>query len=430
MSIRSEKFTFAGEGGLELAARLDLPAGEPRATALFAHCFTCTKDIFAAARISERLAERGLAVLRFDFTGLGHSQGEFANSSFSSNVADLGHAAAHLRERGLAPSLLVGHSLGGAAVLAAAGDIPEVQAVATIAAPAEPSHVERHFAEARAEIEEQGEAEVVLAGRTFRISKQFLEDIAEQRLSGRIAALKRPLLVFHSPRDETVGIDNASKIFLAAKHPKSFVSLDDADHLLSRRSDAEYVAEVLAAWAERYLPEMARQPEPADSVAGQAVDEPAGVPARAGDAGEAVEEGTVLVAGSGAGRLAHTIRAGRHRLAADEPVSSGGDDSGPTPYDLLLAALGACTAMTLRLYAERKGWPLEQAAVTLTHAKVHAKDCADCETRAGRIDRIERRLELTGALDEQQRARLLEIADKCPVHRTLQSEVSIATELA
>ncbi|SMF04847.1 putative redox protein [Tistlia consotensis] len=426
MAIRSEKFTFPGEGGLELAARLDLPEGAPRATALFAHCFTCTKDIFAAARIAERLAERGIAVLRFDFTGLGHSQGEFANSSFSSNVADLLHAADHLKRRGLAPDLLVGHSLGGAAVLAAAGDIPEVKAVATIAAPAEPSHVEHHFTGSRAAIERDGEAEVLLAGRPFRIKKQFLDDIAEHRLAERIAGLKRPLLIFHAPRDETVGIDNATRIFLAAKHPKSFVSLDDADHLLTRRRDAEFVAEVLAAWAGRYLPATIRQPEPVDSVAGQPVGEPAGA-VTAG--GETPAEGTVVVTESGSGRLGQTIRAGRHRLAADEPVAVGGEDGGPSPYDLLLAALGACTSMTLRLYAERKGWPLERTSVTLTHDKIHAEDCADCETRSGLLDRIGRRLELTGELDEAQRAKLLEIADKCPVHRTLTSEIRIETEL-
>lgn len=414
MTVRSEKFTFAAEDGVELAARLDLPGGTPSGTALFAHCFTCTKDIFAAARIAERLAERGLAVLRFDFTGLGHSQGEFANSNFSSNVADLLHAARHLRERGLAPDLLVGHSLGGAAVLAAAGEMPEVRAVATIAAPAEPSHVEQHFAASRDEIDSRGEAEVLLAGRPFRIKRQFLEDIAEQRLAGRIATLKRPLLIFHAPRDEIVGIDNASKIFLAAKHPKSFVSLDDADHLLTRRRDAEYVAEVLAAWAGRYLPQAAQGTE-----AGSA-----------GDSAEAeVEEGRVVVTETGVGHLAQSIRAGRHSLSAGEPISVGGDDSGPTPYDLLLAALGACTSMTLRLYVERKGWPLEGVRVHLSHEKVHAEDCADCETRAGKIDRIARHLELTGDLSEEQRAKLLEIADKCPVHRTLHGEVRVETQI-
>ncbi len=410
MAGRSEKFTFEGEDGQRLAARLDLPDGPPRATALFAHCFTCTKDIFAAARIAERLAERGIAVLRFDFTGLGHSQGEFANTNFSSNVADLIHAADHLRERGLAPSLLVGHSLGGAAVLAAAGEIAETAAVATIGAPADPSHVAHHFAGAREEIERRGEAEVVLAGRTFRIRRQFLEDIEAQRLAERVGALKRPLLIFHAPRDETVGIDNASRIFLAARHPKSFVSLDDADHLLTRRRDAEYVAEVLAAWAGRYLP----QPP--------AVEAPAATD-------RTVEEGTVVVSEDGKGRLSQAIRAGRHRLSADEPASVGGDDSGPTPYDLLLAALGACTSMTLRLYAERKGWPLEHSSVALTHRKIHAEDCADCETKGGKLDHIRRRLTLSGPLDEAQRARLLEIADKCPVHRSLHGEVKIDSAL-
>jgi len=406
MTISSEKLTFTGADGAELAARLDLPAGAPRAYALFAHCFTCTKDIFAAARIAAGLAEQGIAVLRFDFTGLGHSQGEFANTNFSSNVADLLRAADYLRETRAAPKIVIGHSLGGAAVLAAAPDMPEAVAVATIGAPAEPAHVQHLFQQARPEIEAKGEAEVLLAGRPFRIRKQFLEDIEKQKLAAAIGSMRKALMVFHAPRDATVGIENAGEIFQAAKHPKSFVSLDDADHLLSRKQDAVYVATVLAAWASRYL-------DPPEEV-------------------EALRAapGTVVVQETGEGRFTQRIAAGKHALRADEPADFGGNDTGPTPYDLLLAGLGACTSMTMRMYAARKRWPLERVTVTLHHEKIHAEDCADCETKEGRIDRIARSLAFEGELDEAQQAKLLEIADKCPVHRTLESEVLVETVLA
>ncbi len=406
MANRSEKLTFTGSDGAELAARLDLPEGPPRATALFAHCFTCSKDIFAAARIAATLAEHGIAVLRFDFTGLGHSEGEFANTNFSSNVADLVRAADFLRETREAPKIIIGHSLGGAAVLAAAPQVPEAVAVATIGAPAEPAHVQHLFQAARPEIEAKGEAEVLLAGRSFRVRKQFLEDIEKHKLAASIGAMRKALIVFHGPRDATVGIENAGEIFMAAKHPKSFVSLDDADHLLSRKEDAIYVATVLAAWATRYR--------------GAAAEPPALMAA----------PGSVVVQEAGEGRFAQRIAAGKHALSADEPESYGGFDSGPTPYDLLLAGLGACTSMTVRMYAARKLWPLERVTVTLRHQKIHAEDCADCETREGRIDYIDRRVAFDGALDDEQRAKLLEIADKCPVHRTLNSEVQIETALA
>ncbi len=411
MAGNSEKLMFTGAGDETLAARLDLPSGEVRAYALFAHCFTCTKDIFAAARIAGGLAAQGIAVLSFDFTGLGHSEGEFANTNFSSNVGDLVRAADHLRETRQAPKLLIGHSLGGAAVLAAAARVPEAVAVATIGAPADPGHVAHLMAPHKAEIERTGEAEVVLAGRTFRIKKQFLDDISQHNLEEAVRHLRKALLVFHAPRDETVGIDNAGRIFAAAKHPKSFVSLDDADHLLTRHADAAYVADVLAAWAGRYLgPGQAAADGKTDSIS--------------------AEPGTVVVEETGEGPYAQRIAAGRHMLRADEPEDVGGLDSGPGPYDLLLAGLGACTSMTLRMYANRKGWPLEHVSVTLAHDKIHAQDCADCETKAGRVDRITRRLAVAGALDADQRAKLLEIADKCPVHRTLTSEVSIVTEMA
>ena len=399
---------FPGSLGTALAARLDLPPGKPAAFALFAHCFTCSKDTLAASRISAALTGRGIAVLRFDFTGLGGSEGDFANTSFSSNVADLVAAAAWLRTYHEAPKLLIGHSLGGAAVLAAAPEIPEATAVATIGAPFEPAHVKRLIAPALSGIEAAGEATVELAGRAFRIKKQFLDDIGG--LSGReaIANLRKALLIFHSPRDTTVSIDNAAQIFMAAKHPKSFVSLDDADHLLTRREDASYVAAVLAAWASRYIgaPVMEAQPIRAD------------------------EPGVVTVAETREGKFTQAITVGKHRLRADEPASAGGTDTGPSPYDLLLAALGACTAMTVRMYADLKQLPLDKVTVRLRHEKVHAQDCAECETREGKIDRIEREIELAGGLDEAQRSRLLEIANKCPVHRTLHSEVWVPTRLA
>ena len=440
----AQQFDFPNAEGLRLAGLIDLPAGEPRAYALFAHCFTCGKDVHAAKRIADGLTALGIAVLRFDFTGLGSSEGEFANTTFSSNVADLVAAADHLRRVRRAPALLIGHSLGGAAVLAAASAVPEARAVVTIAAPSDPVHVAGLFADARAQIEARGEVEVKLAGRPFRIRRAFLDDVAEQQLSGRINALHKALLIFHSPTDDVVGIDNASRIFLAARHPKSFVSLADADHLLSRRSDAAYVANVIAAWAERYLdmaPE-ATLPVGAPLVGAQGPERAAttraftpvfnglwAAPTRDQDAVVDGDEdrGVVTVRETGQGRLQQEIKAGAHRFLADEPVGTGGADSGPNPYDFLLAALGACTAMTVRLYAERKGLRLDRVAVRLRHAKVHAADCETCERKDAKVDRIERGIVLEGELDAQERARLLEIADKCPIHRTLTAGVAIAT---
>ena len=413
MPVRSEKVTFTGTDGHELAGRLDLPDGEPVAYALFAHCFTCGKDVFAAARIASTLAEEGIAVLRFDFTGLGHSEGEFANTNFSSNVGDLVQAAEHLRRTRSAPKLLIGHSLGGAAVIAAAPQVPEATAVATIGAPAEPAHVTRLLQAQRREIEAKGEAEVNLAGRRFTIRRQFLEDIEGQRLADVLGSLRKALLVFHAPRDEIVAVDNASAIFTAAKHPKSFVSLDDADHLLSRKADATYLARVLAAWAGRYLGRQAG-----------AESQP-----RAQPAAPAAEPGAVLVRETGDGRFAQEVLVGRHHLAADEPRDVGGRDAGPSPYDFLLAGLGACTSMTLRMYADHKKWPLDEVTVRLKHKKIHAEDCEACETEEGKIDQIEREIEVTGDLDEEQRQRLVEIADRCPVHRTLHSEIQVETKL-
>ena len=400
----AERFDFTSAQGDQLAALLDNPPAEPRAYALFVHCFTCGKDSHAARRIAEGLKALGIAVLRFDFTGLGGSEGEFANTTFSSNVADLVAVADQLRKSKRAPAILIGHSLGGAAVLAAASLVPEARAVVTIGAPCDPAHVTGLFEDKLDAIGEHGEVEVSLAGRPFHIRRAFLEDIAEQNLTQRIATLRKALLIFHSPTDAVVGIENASHIFAAAKHPKSFVSLAGADHLLSRRGDAVYVANVIAAWAERYLD----MPEaPVESVAG--------------------EPGIVVVNETRRGRFQQEVTVGAHRFLADEPVAVGGLDSGPGPYDLLLAALGACTSMTLRLYAEVKALPLDLVTVRLSHARIHAEDCEQCETKEGMIDRIERRITLKGDLDATQRARLMEIADRCPVHRTLTSEIDIKT---
>lgn len=401
MASRVERVEFEGATGATLAGRLHLPVGAPRATVLFAHCFTCGKDLRAAVRIADALAERGLATLRFDFTGLGQSGGDFADTDFSSNTADLVLAAGFLEAWGQAPALLVGHSLGGAAVLAAAEQVPSARGVVTLGAPADPVHV-RHLIDDQApDLAERGVAQVKLGPRTFTVRKQFLEDLEGQRMRERIGALGKALLVMHAPLDDVVGVDNAREIFVAAKHPKSFLSLDGADHLLTRGKDAAYVGEMISAWATRLLDEL-EEPRPVDA-----------------------EEGEVVVRGR-EGFLQQVVANG-HRLRADEPVSVGGTARGPTPYGLLLAGLGACTSMTLRMYADRKGWPLEEVEVRLSHSKVHAKDCEDCETEAGKVDQIERSVRIVGDLDDAQRARLMEIADKCPVHRTLHSEVKVRT---
>ena len=406
--MADNKITFPGALGEELAARLDMPIGKPRAYALFAHCFTCSKDIFAAARVSAGLAERNIAVLRFDFTGLGHSDGEFANTNFTSNVGDIVAAAKWLAENHAPPSILIGHSLGGAAVLAAASEVSEVKAVATIGAPFDPAHVSDNFSNAVEEIKKNGEAEVTLGGRPFVIKQQFLDDITGQNQKVRIANLRKALLVFHAPGDTQVGIDNAAEIYGAAKHPKSFVTLDDADHLLTRKEDSIYVAEVISAWATRYL--------------GEAQTDKASIPR--------AEAGEVTVQETREGDFTQTISVGgKHALRADEPPAYGGTDTGPTPYDLLLSGLGACTTMTIRMYADRKKIPLEMASVTLQHDKIHAEDCEGAEAKGAKVDQITRVITLQGDLTGEQRQSLLAIAEKCPVHRTLHSKVIVESTL-
>lgn len=406
MASRPMKIEFDGARGAKLAARLDLPAGSVRAFALFAHCFTCSKDIAAARHIAGALSAEGIGVLRFDFTGLGASGGDFASTNFSSNVEDLKLAAEYLRTHFEAPQLLIGHSLGGAAVLAVAGDLPEVRAVATIGAPSDAEHVVHNFGGALDEIRAKGEGDVQLAGRTFKIRKEFLDDLEGQSVRQKVSMLKKALLVMHAPRDETVSVDNATNIFVAAKHPKSFVSLDKADHLLSREEDAAYAARVIASWASGYIDTSVQQ---AGSIGIEGVD----------------------VVETGLGKFQSMVATGQHRLIADEPESVGGLDSGPSPYDYLSAALGACTTMTLRMYADRKGLSVDKIGTTVTHGKVHAADCEDCgdeiKGRNGRIDRFERQISIEGDLDETTRARMLEIADKCPVHKTLEAGATVVT---
>jgi uncharacterized OsmC-like protein/alpha/beta superfamily hydrolase len=399
--------TFSGSSGDELAARLELPHSLVRAFALFAHCFSCTKDILAARRIARGLAGAGVAALRFDFTGLGSSAGDFDNTDFSSNVEDVIRAADYLRSNYEAPAILIGHSLGGAAVLAAAERIPEAKAIVTINAPADVAHVLRQLGASLDRIRSEGEDEVKLGGRPFRIRRSFIEDAEGQRLEEKIRTLGRALLVLHAPRDEVVGIENASHIFLAARHPKSFISLDDADHLLSRPKDASYAAGIIAAWAARYIPE-----------------------ARV----EIAETEHILVRETGEGKFQNLIIAGRHRLIADEPAAVGGLDTGPNPYDYLSIALGACTAMTLRVYAEHKKLALGGVAVEVHHDKADADHCADCseaaDGRSGKIDRFERIIRIDGEIDGELAAQIAQIAEKCPVHRTLTSSAAIVTRVA
>jgi uncharacterized OsmC-like protein/fermentation-respiration switch protein FrsA (DUF1100 family) len=401
--MRNQNVTFPGADGSQLSGRLSLPPdGEVVACALFAHCFTCSKDLKPVVNISRALTQQRIAVLRFDFTGLGESEGEFADTTFSSNIEDLVAAAEYMGRELEAPAILVGHSLGGAAVLQAASHIQAVRAVATIGAPFDPAHVKHLFEGSLEEIEERGEADVVLAGRRFTVGRQFVRDLDGHRMEETIAGLGRPLLIFHSPVDQTVSIDNAALIYKAARHPKSFVSLDNADHLLLDPRDSLYVGSVLAAWAHRYID---APPEP--------------------ETRQALRQDNRVSVRTAAGAFRTEILARGHSIIADEPAAVGGENLGPTPYDLLAAALGACTTMTLRMYADRKKWPLEETVVRLQHSRIHAEDEERLEDGDARLDRLDREVTLIGPLDDQQRARLLEIADRCPVHRTLSAGVRI-----
>lgn len=404
------KASFENLQGETLSGLLETPDETTRAYALFAHCFTCSKDIAAASRITRGLAKKGIAVLRFDFTGLGNSDGDFANTNFSSNLQDLIQAATYLEENYKAPSLIIGHSLGGAAVLAASQFITSIKAVVTIGAPATAHHVEHLFTNAKDEILEQDQAVVDLAGRQFTVKKQFLEDINQYNDTGHIAKLNKALLVIHSPVDETVSIDEAAKIYAAAKHPKSFISLDKADHLLSRREDSEYVSDLISSWAGRYID------------LNEAIEE------RSSGTAEPVGPGEVLIKEQNL-QFTRRITTEKHQLIADEPLTSGGLDLGPNPYEYLLSSLGACTSMTIRMYANRKKLNLENIEIRLRHSRIHAEDCIQCESAYGMVDRIEKTIQLEGALSADERQRLLEIADKCPVHKTLHNEIIIESRL-
>lgn len=397
--------TFKNARGQQLAAKFDTPAdGHARAHALFAHCFTCSKDLKVVGHLTRAMTRSGYAVLRFDFTGLGQSDGAFEDTDFGTNLDDLEAAAAWMAENHAAPRLLVGHSLGGAAVLHVAERLPDVRAVATIGAPYDPAHVRDLFSDRESDIRETGSARVSIGGRPFTIRREFLDDLESRNPVEVIGNLDRALLVMHSPVDRIVGIDNAAHIYSAARHPKSFVTLDTADHLLSVEADAIYAGQVLSAWSARYVD--APEPEP-------------------------VHHGHHVVATLDASHYRTEIVASGHVLVADEPEAMGGTNLGPSPYDLVSSGLAACTAITLRMYADRKEWPLEEVQVEVVHEKMHAEDC-DCgkDASMGRIDVMDRKISLRGDLTDEQRKRLLEIANKCPVHRSLdEGKVAVRSRL-
>lgn len=405
--MQSERVTFSNAEGETLSGVIEAPDGDVRAWAIFAHCFTCSKKSLAASRVARGLAAQGIGVLRFDFTGLGESDGDFSTGGFSSNVSDLLAAAGWMARQAKPVTLMIGHSLGGAATVVAAGQLDGVNAVVTIGAPSDAGHVVEQFKESVAEIEAAGAAQVNLAGRPFTLSRSFLDDVRAATVQDAAAALKKPLLILHAPADDVVGIDNATNLFLAAKHPKSFVSLDRADHLLTGKDDAAFVVDVISGWAGRYV--------------GQAQS----VDAAPNPSGHEVLVRETLANGP----FQNEVLIGGRRFLADEPKRVGGAETGPDPYEWVSAGLGACTAMTLRMYANRKGWPLARVSVGLEHAKKHADDCIDCKP-SDRIDVFTRSIEIEGDLDHEQRQRLLEIADRCPVHRTLEHGAKVETRLA
>lgn len=399
--MRFKKVSFKNTNGEELSGRLDFPLiGKPKAYVLFAHCFTCSKNLKSVEHISQAFTNQGMAVLRFDFTGLGQSKGDFADTNFSSNLSDLNDAYSFLDKNYEAPQIMVGHSLGGAAVLHVSGDLERVRAVATIGAPSTPDHVAHLLDNGKKELEEKGEAEVNIGGRTFKMKKQFLDDLEAKKGERVIKNLKRSLLVIHSPQDKIVGIENAQEIYLEAMHPKSFISLDGADHLMTKEEDARYAGSIIASWSSRYIDVQEQEEAPEGEVW-----------TRVGEKGYTTE-----------------IIAGQHQLIADEPPSVGGADEGPTPYGYLLSGLGACTAMTLRMYADHKKIDLKEVEVKLTHDKIHQVDGENSESSKGKIDQIKRKIKLTGDLTDEQRKRLIEIADRCPVHKTLEGKPEILTE--
>jgi len=398
----TENLTIQTAGGHTLAGSLELPTGLVRGAALFAHCFTCTKQSRAAITTARALATHGIATLRFDFTGLGGSDGDFGRAGFATDVDDLVAAAQNLLDRFGSKILLVGHSFGGAAVLAAADDLgfDKVGGIVTIGAPSDVPHaLERIDGDIDA-IKNNGQGDVTIGGRLFSLSRNFIERTENADLLAEVEKLRVPLMIMHAPTDAIVGIEHAGKLFGAAKHPKSFVSLDDADHLLLKEDDAQFAAAMIASWADRYLPKR---------------DE------------ALVPEGGVIVR-TGHGKFGTEVHTANHRFVADEPRTYGGDETGPTPYDLLLASLGTCTAMTMKMYAERKGWPFEGTVIHLTHERDHHKDCDHCEDPGAKIQALNRSIEVLGDdLTAEQRVKIIEIADKCPVHRTLEGELHVHT---
>ena len=401
---RIQNVSFTNRDGHLLAGRLNLPVGPHRGSAVFAHCFTFSKDTLAAVRVSQGLAERGIAVLRFDFTGLGQSDGDFASSGFVGNLSDLEDACQWLADEYHAPDLLIGHSLGGAAVLALAEAMPHIKGIACIGAPAVASHV-LHLFDGATSDHDADRLAVSIGGRPFEVQTSFLEDLKKRTSLDHIGRLRADLLILHAPQDAIVGIENAAEIFTAAKHPKSFVSLDKANHLLTDKKDVDFTAAMIAAWASRLV-------EGEDNL-------------------PTAKEGEVMVSSSPDGPFAHNIAAGAHLMRADEPVDiPGGLDSGAAPYDFLIAGLGACTAMTLRMYAARKKWPLEGVHVLLRHEKRHGQDGIAASGSGAALDFMTREITIHGPLDDTQIARLLEIADKCPVHRSLEAGVRVETRLA
>ncbi len=396
------RLKFLNKEGLKLGARLELPVdGKAENYAIFAHCFTCTKNLLAVRNISRALTQNRIGVLLFDFAGLGESEGEFEDTNFSSNISDLISAAEYLEEHYRPPQLLIGHSLGGAAVIQAAAHLPKVKAVATVGAPADPPHVVHLFQEELSEIDRSGQATVNIGGRPFVIKKQFIDDLEKNPMSKVLKDLGKSILILHSPQDRIVGIENAANLYTLARHPKSFVSLDGADHLLTDPTDSTYVGDLISSWAQRYL---------------------------INHVSPTLETERQVVVRTGEGYTTE-IKAESHTLIADEPKSLGGLDLGPTPYGLLLASLGSCTGITLRMYADRKKWPLKEVIIHMQHEKRHLEDSQKMDQALSKLDHIDKEIELVGDLDDSQRERLLQIADRCPVHRTLQSEVIINSRL-
>ena len=403
--MQLQKVTFQNKEGQVLAGRLELPVNQhPHNFALFAHCFTCNKNLAAVRNISKALTANGFGVLRFDFTGLGESDGDFGDTNFSGNVEDLVEAANYLSEHHKAPSLIIGHSLGGAAAVYAAASIASIKAVVTIGAPANPKHVRHLLQNNIAEIQSSGQAVVNIGGRSFTIKKQFLDDLESKSMGETLKGLRKSILIMHSPQDDVVEIANAQEMYLAAHHPKSFISLDGADHLLSSKKDSIYAGEVISGWAKRYLD-------------------------IEGNENLLQTDHQVVASLDFEDGFTTQMKVGNHYLLADEPTSFGGNDFGPSPYELVSAGLSACTAMTLQMYAKRKGWHIENVEVHTTYSRTHAIDCEDCDSETSKIDTFHKEIKIEGDFDEKQLQRLLQIADKCPVHKTLHNEVQVITSL-